>query len=134
VFYGTGIDLKQLPGVTFGIMAAQRDAAGALTPRAETNETAGLATAPGFHAVESPVAVGRPAVAIPEFGYYAGPAAKITARQGNRQVQAALARWSSNPAIVIFWFPASTAPLTGLTAYGTTGHPLPPGHPAPASG
>jgi hypothetical protein len=138
VFYGVTIHMRQLPGTTFGIMAGQRDSSGALTAQVEANETAGSDTAPGFHAVEAPLAVGRPAVAIPEFGYYAGPAAKITALAGGRQVTASTARWSVNPSIVIFWFrptvnPAGTA-LHGLAAYGTGGHQLPAGHPTPGNG
>jgi hypothetical protein len=131
VFYGVGIHAQQLPGVTFGIMAGVRDASGKVTPEAETNETTGSGAAAGFHAVASSASVGRPAVAVPEFGYYAGPATKITARKGGQLVQAVLARWSVNLGIVIFWFPASTgpgSPLTGLAAYDAAGHQLPAGH------
>jgi hypothetical protein len=131
VFYGIRIHLRELPGTTFGIMAAQRDSSGGLTPEVEMNETTGSDTAPGFHAVESSASVGSPAVAIPEFGYYAGPAAKITAVEGGQQVQAGTARWSVNPGIVIFWFPPSTdpggAPLQDLTANDAAGHQLPAG-------
>ena len=138
VFYGVRIDLRQLPGTTFGIMAGLRDASGALTPEVETNETTGPDTATGFHAVQSPSAAGSPAVAIPEFGYYAGPAASITAWQGGRLLHADLARWSVNRRIVIFWFArqagsAGTA-LTGLAAYDAAGHQLPAGHPAAGQG
>ena len=104
VFYGVRIHAQQLPGITFGIMAGLRDSAGRLTPEVETNETQGSASSAGFHAVEAASSVGSPAVAVPEFGYYAGPAATITAQQGGRQVQAHLARWSADPRIVIFWF------------------------------
>jgi hypothetical protein len=138
VFYGVRIHLRQLPGTTFGIMAGMRDASGGLTPEVETNETTGPDTATGFHAVQSPSAAGSPAVAIPEFGYYAGPAASITAWQGGRLLHADLARWSVNRRIVIFWFArqagsAGTA-LTGLAAFDATGHQLPAGHPAAGQG
>lgn len=75
-------------------------------------------------------------MAVPEFGYYAGPAATITAREGGRQVQAHLARWSANPRIVIFWFtPSSTGGTPqNLTAYSTAGHKLPAGNSAPGHG
>jgi hypothetical protein len=72
-----------------------------------------------------------PAVAVPGFGYYAGPAASITARQNGQLVHASLARWSAAPGIVIFWFPGTTpasAPLTGLAAYTDSGHLLPAGN------
>jgi hypothetical protein len=129
VFYGVRIHSRQLPGVTFGIMAGRRDSAGGLTPEVETNETQGSASSAGFHAVEAASSVGSPAVAIPEFGYYAGPAATITARAGGRQVQAHLARWSANSRIVIFWFTPSTGNAPhNLTAYNMAGHKLPAGH------
>jgi hypothetical protein len=138
VFYGVRIHARQLPGTTFGVMAGLRDPSGALTPEVETNETTGPDTAPGFHAVESAVSVGSPAVAIPEFGYYAGPAASVTARDGGRLVHAKLARWSVNPRIVIFWFLPPSAPagtsLTGLAAYDAAGHQLPAGHSTAGTG
>jgi hypothetical protein len=136
VFYGVRIHTQQLPGVTFGIMAGRRDSAGGLTPEVETNETQGSASSAGFHAVEAASSVGSPAVAVPEFGYYAGPAATITARAGGRQVQAHLARWSANPRIVIFWFtPASTgSALRNLAAHSAAGHMLPAGNSAPGHG
>lgn len=131
VFYGVRVHASQLPRVSFGIMAGLRSHTGALTGEVETNETTGSATTPGFHAIEAAMNVGRPAVAVPEFGYYAGPAASITARQDGHLVHASLARWSASPGIVIFWFPATTthpAPVTGLAAYTATGHHLPAGH------
>ena len=135
VFYGVRIHTQQLPGVTFGIMAGLRDSAGGLTPEVETNETQGAASSAGFHAVEAASSVGSPAVAVPEFGYYAGPAATITAREGGRQVQAHLARWSANPRIVIFWFtPSSTGGTPqNLTAYSTAGQSCPPATPPRAT-
>ncbi len=134
VFYGVRIQDRQLPGATFGIMAGLRGAAGRLIPEVEVNETAGSATSAGFHAVEAASSVGSPAVAVPEFGYYAGPAAKITAREGGRRVRAHLARWSTDSRIVIFWFtPASAAPQD-LAAYNAAGHRLPAGHPTPGQG
>jgi hypothetical protein len=138
VFYGVRIRLAELPGTTFGIMAGLRDTAGRLTPEVEANETAGPDTATGFHAVQAATSVGSPAAAIPEFGYYAGPATAITARDAGRLVHAHLARWSVNPRIVVFWFTPPAAPasatLTGLAAYNHAGHRLPAGNPAPGRG
>ena len=136
VFFGVRIHAQQLPGITFGIMAGRRDSAGGLTPQVETNETQGPASSPGFHAVEAASSVGSPAVAVPEFGYYAGPAATITAREGGRQVQAHLARWSASPRIVIFWFTPSSAGRTpqNLAAYNAAGQLLPAGHATPGLG
>jgi hypothetical protein len=138
VLFVVRIHLRQLPGTGFGIMAGHRATSGTLTGDVETNETTGSATAPGFHAVESPIETGDPGTAIPEFGYYAGPAAKITASAGGKQVQASIARWSLNPQIVIFWFPATARPSAtaphGLTAYDASGHLLPAGHSTPGNG
>ena len=138
MFYGVRIHLRQLPGTTFGIMAGLRDASGALTPEVEANETSGSGTAAGFHAVQSPSSVGSPAVAIPEFGYYSGPAVTITGRRGGQLVHADLARWSVNPGIVVFWFSrqagAGGTALTGLAAYDAAGHQLPAGHRVPGRG
>ena len=133
VFYGVRIRSQQLPGVTFGIMAGLRDSAGRLTPEVETNETTGSGSSSGFHAVEAASSVGSPAVAIPEFGYYAGPAATITAQAGGQQIQAHLARWSANTRIVIFWFTPSSA-LQDLAAYNAAGQQLPAGHVTPGHG
>jgi hypothetical protein len=137
VFYAVRIHNSQLPRIRFGIMAGLRSRAGTLTPAVETNETTGAGTAPGFHAIEAPMNVGSPEVAVPEFGYYAGPAAAITAQQGGRTVAAQLARWSADSSIVIFWFPATIqtgAPVASLAAYSSSGHLLPAGHTAPGHG
>jgi hypothetical protein len=130
VFYGVRIHTRQLPGITFGIMAGLRSASGGLIPEVETNEITGAGTSPGFHAIEAPTTVGSPEVVIPEFGYYAGPAATITAERSGQLVHASLARWSVDPSIVVFWFPGTTpasTPLTGLAAYTNSGHLLPAG-------
>lgn len=126
---GVRIHARQLPGITFGIMAGLRDSAGGLTPEVETNETQGPASSAGCHAVEAASSVGSPALAVPEFGYYAGPAATITAQEGGRQVQAHLARWSVSPRIVIFWFsPSATGSAPqNLAAYNAAGQQLPVG-------
>jgi hypothetical protein len=69
--------------------------------------------------------------ADPGLGYYADPAAAITAQQHGKPVHASMARWSADPGIVIFWFPASSqtsAALTGLAAYSAAGQLLPAGN------
>jgi hypothetical protein len=136
VFYAVRIHLAQLPKTTFGVMAGYRGPGGKLTGAVESNEFSGPDTAPGFHAVEAPMSAnGR---AVPEFGYYAGPAAKITGTVDGRSVQADQARWSENPKIVIFWFPArgnpAAHPVTGMAAYNAKGKLLPSGHASPGVG
>jgi hypothetical protein len=138
VIYGIRVHLRELPGTTFGLMAAVQDASGVLTPEITTNETTGPDTAAGFHAVEAAMTIGTPAAAMPEFGYYAGPAVKITALDGTQHVRAHLARWSVNPRVVIFWFTPAADPggaaLHDLAAYNTAGQQLPAGNNSPGVG
>jgi hypothetical protein len=130
VFYLTKIDVAELPDIHFGVMAALRGPAGHLTPGVLSNETEGTDDAPGFHAIEGSIASNG--VAAPEFGYYSGPAAKITAQVGGRTVRAQQAAWSQDPRIVVFWFAPSAVPAgqepTALTAYNAAGRKLPSGN------
>ena len=140
LFYVASTRVPQLPGTHFAVVAGYRDGAGNLVPLVTANETAGPDTAAGFHAVEAPLTVGAPTVAVPEFGYYAGAAVKITGTVAARQVRAHTARWSADPGIVIFWFapagdPAQAAAIvTGLAAYAADGRRLPAGHSIPGTG
>jgi hypothetical protein len=135
VFYAVRVHTAQLPQTTFGVMGGYRKA-GKLTADVESNEFSGPDTAPGFHAVESPMSAnGHP---VPEFGYYAGPAAKITGVVDGQRIQASRARWNINPKIIIFWFSPRGNPgahtITGLAAYNAHGKPLPTGHNSPGVG
>jgi hypothetical protein len=135
VFYAVKVHTAQLPQTTFGVMGGYRKA-GKLTADVETNEVTGSDTTRGFHAVESPMSAnGHP---VPEFGYYAGPAAKITGVVNGRRIQASQARWSVNRKIVIFWFSPRGNPgahtVTGLAAYSAQGKLLPAGHNTPGTG
>ena len=125
----------QVPDVHFGVMMGRRSATG-LTPLVETNEVTGSDRSPGFHAVEAAMTVNG--VAVPEFGYYAGPAVKITASVNGHQVQARQAAWSQDPSVVFFWFDPAQVPAgaqpTGLAAYDRAGHQLPAGNPSPGQG
>jgi hypothetical protein len=130
VFYAVRIHARQLPKTTFGIMGGYQNSAGHVSNGVEANEFTGSDVAPGFHAVEAPTTVNEQA--IPEFGYYAGPAVKITGKVGGRTIRADTARWSVNPAIVIFWFAPRDDPgareVTGLAAFNVHGERLPAGH------
>ncbi len=137
VFYAEAIDA---PTVKFGIMAGRRTAAG-LQPQVMANEpTDGgtSATAPGFHAVSAGMTVGEDDHRTPAFGYYAGPAAKITARHDGRTVTARQAAWSENPEIIVFWFdPAKVGDgfsPQGLAAFDADGRKLPTGNAKPGVG
>jgi hypothetical protein len=126
VFYAVHIHVKQLPKTTFGIMGGFRNSAGHLSAAVEANEFSGPDVAEGFHAIEAPIS------GVPEFGYYAGPAAKITGSVGGRTIQASLAHWSVNPKVVIFWFSPKDDPkgldVTSPAAFDAQGKQLPPGH------
>jgi hypothetical protein len=126
VMYGQRIDDQALPGSDFGIMAGVQRGSGDPVARVMANEFEGSATAPGFHAVTG--AMNVESDDMPVFGYYAGPAAKITARG----VTARQAAWSEDPAVIVFWFdPADTKKgftATGLAAFDAAGKRLPTGN------
>jgi hypothetical protein len=111
-------------------MGGYQNSAGHVSNGVEANEFTGSDVAPGFHAVEAPTTVNGQAVT--EFGYYAGPAVKITGTVGGNTVQADQAQWSVNPRIVVFWFSPQADPsgadVAGLAAFNAQGQPLPAGH------
>jgi hypothetical protein len=119
------VDEKALPRTRFGIMAGRRMADGSFTSDVITNETSGSGTARGFHAPQGPMNVGGEDV--PAFGYYVGPATRITVTAGKKTVAAGVAAWSEDPSVVIFWFdPAEIrgAKLTKLAAFDRNGRRL----------
>ena len=118
------------PTAAFGIVSGWRLADGSLRPDVLANESAGSARAEGFHAAQAPMAVeDRITMA---FGYYAGPATRITVRVAGRPIDAQQATWSEDPSIVLFWFPPDLvrpgAKPSGLTAYDRDGGRLPAGN------
>ena len=125
VFYGVPVQIPQLPETTFGIMAGARDAAGGLTNLVATNETSGSDKAPGFHAVAGGMEVSGHEV--PTFGYYYGPAARITGRIWGTTGVAHQARWSEDPNVVVFWFDPGVADPENLQAFDAAGTELPAG-------
>ncbi|WP_436497928.1 hypothetical protein [Actinokineospora sp. HUAS TT18] len=108
----------------FGVSGARRAADGTIVDRYATNETVGHDKAPGFHGASVAFETGR----IPAFGYYSGPAAKITAKIGGKTVQAHQAAWSLDPSIKVWWFDYSTTEPTKLAAFDAAGKPLPLGN------
>jgi hypothetical protein len=126
VFYGVEIADKALPKTSFGIMAGVRRGQGAPTSRVMANEFDGSDRAPGFHAVSG--AMNVEGDDIPTFGYYAGPATKITAGG----VTARQAVWSEDPRVVVFWFDPADVPedftASNLAAFDRAGRKLPTGH------
>jgi hypothetical protein len=125
VFYGVKVQEPRLPDTTFGVMAGARDAAGGLTDLVVTNETSGSDKAPGFHAVSGGMNINGNEV--PSFGYYYGPAAKITGRIYGTIGVAHQARWSADPNVVVFWFEPGGPDPENLKAYDAAGTELPTG-------
>ncbi|MEV6908227.1 hypothetical protein [Amycolatopsis sp. NPDC051071] len=121
VFYGVKVDVEQLPQTTFGIMAGHRSADGKVSAALTTNESEGSDKSPGFHAVSGGLN------GIPAFGYYAGPAVKITAKVNDKAVTAHQAAWSVDPNVVVFWFDSDSDPLD-LAAFDASGTQLPAGN------
>lgn len=115
---------EYLPNVHFGVLAGRTDAKGVFTGHYATNETVGSDKAPGFHGASVASGNGR----IPAFGYYSGPATKITATIGGKTVQANQADWSEDPTIKVWWFDYSTKEPSNLAAFDAAGAPLPLGN------
>ncbi|MDR7278101.1 hypothetical protein [Catenuloplanes atrovinosus] len=122
---GAGTDIR------FGVMAAVRDDTGAMRDLMMTNEVQGSDVEPGFHAVHAPMTVDG--TRVPEFGYYAGPAATITGRSAaGTRVEARLAEAEVGAdRIVVFWFDPATAgegEVGDLAATDAAGNALPRGN------
>jgi hypothetical protein len=122
VLYAVPLDEKTLPQIRFGIMAGRRMADGSFTSDVVTNETSGSDRARGFHALQGAMNVNGEDV--PAFGYYVGPATRITVSAGGKTVRAGLAVWSEDPSVVMFWLdPAKIggARLSKLAAFDRNG-------------
>jgi len=125
VIYAVGISDARLPDTHFGIMIGRRMSDGSFTSDVVSNDVEGSDTSKGFHALEGTMNVNDED--IPAFGYYVGPATKITVKAGAKTIEAGHARWSKDASVVMFWFdPAKigAAHLTKLTAYGASGAKL----------
>ncbi|RJQ84892.1 hypothetical protein [Amycolatopsis panacis] len=118
VFYFVALDSE----IGFGVMAGLRTANG-LQPLYLTNETRMPALSFGFHATSGGQLTDR--TWVPVYGYFSGPAARITTTIGGRTIAAHLGRWSGRPDVVVFWFDQSDVPstsrLTPLIAYAEDG-------------
>jgi hypothetical protein len=125
VLYARAVDLPSLPGIRFGLVAGFR-AGGSLQAALATNEFRGNDRSFGFHATDGgEVLDGQ---LIPVFGYFAGPAERITTTVHGKTVEAMLAKWTADPDVVIFWFDPAAVPdsavLTPLIAYDADGKRL----------
>ncbi|HET6709367.1 hypothetical protein [Amycolatopsis sp.] len=125
VFYARALDLPELPDIRFGLVAGVRSGT-SLQSLLVTNEFRGSDRSFGFHATDGGEIIGDQV--IPVFGYFAGPAAKITTTVHGQTVEARLAKWSADPNVVIFWFNPDAVPdsavLTPLIAYDADGERL----------
>jgi hypothetical protein len=123
VFYVVPVDSPSLPDVHFGLMAGHRTASGTLVDQLMTNVTTGSDTSPGFRVLDGGDLALQPLV--PVFGYYVGPAAKITTTVQGRTVVAQQVTWAKNPDVVLFWFTLQDVPsrsvLTPPRAYAADG-------------
>ena len=127
VFYVVEIDAPgELPNIHFGLIAGHRTPDGRLLSGYLANEFRGSDRSPGFHAVSGGERINDQY--LPVYGYFAGPAARITGIVHGETVQARLAGWSEDPQIVVFWFTPvdvpSSAVLSPLTAYTKDGAKL----------
>ncbi|MBE8518037.1 hypothetical protein ILP97_11060 [Amycolatopsis sp. H6(2020)] len=122
VFYARALDR---PEIRFGLVAGFRSGT-SLQAVLATNETRGSDRSFGFHATDGGEVI-RDQV-IPVFGYFAGPAARITTTVHGATVEAKLTKWSADPSVVFFWFSPDAVPnsavLTPLIAYDADGKRL----------
>lgn len=121
VLYAEPIDEPAIPKITFGVMLGWSVDGAEPVDAVMANETSGSDKAPGFHAVQGSMEIEQGVT--PTFGYYVGPAAKITGKVGGKKVTAAKAPLGD---IQVFWFEAEG--LSGLAAYDANGKKLPTGN------
>jgi hypothetical protein len=121
-----GVPVTEMPKIHFGIMLGHRSPSGDVVGDVMTNETVGSDRSPGFHGAEG--SMGIDAGQSLTFGYYAGPATRITGKSHGKTVTAKQAAWSEDSSVVVYWFPASVTGISGLKAYDKAGHVLPAGH------
>ncbi|MDQ7803900.1 hypothetical protein Q5425_09155 [Amycolatopsis sp. A133] len=125
VFYARAINLPELPDTHFGLVAGVRSGT-SLQSLLVANEFRGSDRSFGFHATDGGEVI-RDQL-IPVFGYFAGPAARITTTVHGFTVEAKLAKWSADPNVVFFWFNPDAVPdsavMTPLIAYDADGKRL----------
>lgn len=126
VIYASAIDEPALPKIKFGLHIAYRNADGTYDVLLATNEVNGSDRSYGFHATDGGELIRG--TFVPVFGYFAGPAVRITSTVRGKPVEAKTAVWSEDPSVVLFWFDqadvASSDVLTPLIAYDAKGQRL----------
>ncbi|QRP45862.1 hypothetical protein [Amycolatopsis sp. FDAARGOS 1241] len=123
--YAYRFDEPSLPDVHFGVMAATQ-AGKTLRPLYASNEVRGSDRSFGFHTTAGGLTIND--VFVPVFGYFSGPAARITSTVRGKPVDAHVAKRSQDPSVVVFWFDQSAVPcaaqLTPPVAYAANGSRL----------
>jgi hypothetical protein len=126
VLYAVPVNLAGLPKVHFGVMLGLQATGSAPEAKVVINETTGSDRSPGFHTGEA--AMNIDGADTPAFGYFVGPAARITASVHGKLLSAHLAAWSEDPQVIFYWFDlkdfAPGAPAADLTALDRTGRKL----------
>ncbi|MFY1614949.1 hypothetical protein [Micromonospora sp. WMMD736] len=126
VYFVVAVTVPGAPKVTIGLAAGRRAADGTVRTDILVNDIDGADRSPGFHQIGYDES--ESVFPVPTFGYFVGPAARITGTVDGRQVDATLARWSLDKQVVIFWFdPATLAPgerLDGIVARDGAGRRL----------
>ncbi|MGK5682739.1 hypothetical protein [Actinoplanes sp. URMC 104] len=142
-------DNPAYPDITFGVRACAAATSGKLGPCHNQFDDVAPDRSPGFHAIGLPSNLDN--VDLPMYGYYVGPATKITVESRGRVVTAGTAVWSEDPDVVLFWFgfddvyqkvdknspeyqegkvtPGQLPKVTNWAAYDAAGTKLPVGKP-----
>jgi hypothetical protein len=128
VLYPKPIREAAIPDITFGLMLGVAVEGNELVDAVMSNETEGSDKAPGFHAVQKRMEIDQGVT--PTFGYYVGPAAKITAEVRGKTVTASQSPLDDS--IQVFWFDADG--IEDLRAYDAGGARLPAGNSTPGVG
>ncbi|MFD5243423.1 hypothetical protein ACFWIW_02710 [Amycolatopsis sp. NPDC058340] len=126
VIYASEIDEPSMPDVRFGLQIAYRNPAGGYEALLSANEFKGSDRSFGFHAVDGGDLVRG--TFVPVFGYFSGPAVRVTSTVRGKPVEAKVIPWSEDPSVMIFWFDGdqveSPYVLTPLVAYDAKGQRL----------
>ncbi|MFI7117707.1 hypothetical protein [Amycolatopsis sp. NPDC049868] len=126
VIYASEIDEPSMPDVRFGLQVAYRSGAGEYEALLSANEFKGSDRSFGFHAVDGGDLV--QGTFVPVFGYFSGPAVRISSTVRGKPVEAKVIPWSEDPSVVIFWFDGAQVEspyvLTPLVAYDAKGQRL----------
>ncbi|MGV9212988.1 hypothetical protein ACTFTM_14115 [Micromonospora sp. RB23] len=126
VYFFVAVTIPGAPKVTIGLAAGRRAPDGTVRTDILVNDVDGTDRSPGFHQIGYDES--ESVFAVPTFGYFVGPAARIIGTVDGRQVDATVRRWSLDKQVVIFWFdPTTLAPgkrLDGIVAHDGAGRRL----------